>query len=243
MPCSRRCATCPAGRCPGSTSRRSRRTTRRSRCGCCTSSATAASTTWTTAPRASPELLRVRRDLEERLWRRSCGTAWPGVPDGVDLAHGFFDWVADHDGPSLARHVQTEATEEQVLDLLRVRSVYHLKEADPTTWVIPRLPVAAKAALVELQYDEYGVGDPRPAARPPVGARHGGQRAAARVRRLRGRGAGWRSWSRTTRCRCSGCSAGCAERRSATSRRSRRPARCRRAGWRRGSSGSASRPR
>jgi hypothetical protein len=82
------------------------------------------------------------------------------VPEGVDLATGFFDWVADQDGPSLARFVQAEATEEQVLDLLRVRSVYHLKEADPTTWVIPRLPTAAKAALVELQYDEYGVGDP-----------------------------------------------------------------------------------
>ena len=43
---------------------------------------------------------------------------------------------------------------------MRVRSVYHLKEADPTSWVIPRLPTAAKAALVELQYDEYGAGDP-----------------------------------------------------------------------------------
>ena len=79
---------------------------------------------------------------------------------GVELGTGFFDWVADHDGPSLARHVQTAATEEQVLDLLRFRSVYHLKEADPTTWVVPRLPTAPKAALVELQYDEYGVGDP-----------------------------------------------------------------------------------
>jgi hypothetical protein len=106
-----------------------------------------------------PELLRVRRDLETRL-ESDLRDRWPGVPEGVELASGFFDWVADHDGPSLARHVQTEATEEQVLDLLRVRSVYHLKEADPTTWVIPRLPVGAKAALVELQYDEYGVGDP-----------------------------------------------------------------------------------
>jgi heme oxygenase-like protein len=106
-----------------------------------------------------PELVRVRlrleHDLEARLRAR-----WPGVPDGADLATDFFDWVADHDGPSLARLVQTDATKEQVLDLLRVRSIYHLKEADPTTWAIPRLPVAAKAALVELQYDEYGVGDP-----------------------------------------------------------------------------------
>jgi hypothetical protein len=105
-----------------------------------------------------PELFRLRcrleDDLEARLRER-----WPGPPD-VELGSGFFDWVAGHDGPSLARHVQTSATEDQVLDLLRVRSVYHLKEADPTSWVIPRLTAVPKAALVELQYDEYGVGDP-----------------------------------------------------------------------------------
>jgi Iron-containing redox enzyme len=106
-----------------------------------------------------PELVRVRRRLEGEL-EASLRARWPGPPSGVDLGSGFFDWVADHDGPSLARHVQTDATEEQVLDLLRFRSVYHLKEADPTTWVVPRLPTGPKAALVELQYDEYGVGDP-----------------------------------------------------------------------------------
>jgi hypothetical protein len=106
-----------------------------------------------------PEIVRVRRRLESDL-EASLRQCWPGMPEGVDLASGFFDWVAGHDGPSLARHVQTVATREQVLDLLRVRSVYHLKEADPTTWVIPRLPTSAKAALAELQYDEYGVGDP-----------------------------------------------------------------------------------
>jgi hypothetical protein len=106
-----------------------------------------------------PELLRVRRRLEERL-EASLRERWPGVPAGLDLEGDFFDWVAGHDGPSIARHVHTSATREQVLDLLRVRSVYHLKEADPTTWVVPRLPTGPKAALVELQYDEYGVGDP-----------------------------------------------------------------------------------
>jgi hypothetical protein len=105
-----------------------------------------------------PELFRLRGRLEDDLEQR-LRYRWPGIPD-ADLATGFFDWVSDHDGPSLARFVQTDATEEQVLDLLRVRSVYHLVEADPTTWVIPRLGVAPKAALVELQYDEYGVGDP-----------------------------------------------------------------------------------
>jgi hypothetical protein len=106
-----------------------------------------------------PGLLETRNLLEDDLEAR-LRAAWPGVPSGVDLAGGFFDWVSDHDGPSLARHVQTTATEDQVMDLLRVRSVYHLKEADPTAWVVPRLPTRPKAALVELQYDEYGCGDP-----------------------------------------------------------------------------------
>jgi hypothetical protein len=105
-----------------------------------------------------PELFRLRCVLEDDLERR-LRERWPGPPD-AELGTGFFDWLAAHDGPSLARHVQTAATEEQLLDLLRIRSVYHLKEADPTSWVIPRLTAAPKAALVELQYDEYGVGDP-----------------------------------------------------------------------------------
>jgi len=112
-----------------------------------------------------PSLLGLRRRLETEL-ERSLYERWPGVPPeyvgatGDTFAQGLFDYIADHDGASLARYVHSEADREQVLDLLRVRSVYHLKEADATTWVIPRLGVAPKAALLELQYDEYGVGDP-----------------------------------------------------------------------------------
>jgi hypothetical protein len=106
-----------------------------------------------------PALLATRaaleRDLEARLRER-----WSGESPEGDFAEAFFAFVADHDGPSLARHVQTHATEEQVLDLLRLRAVYHLQEADPCAWVVPRLPVAPKAALVELLYDEYGAGNP-----------------------------------------------------------------------------------
>ena len=53
-----------------------------------------------------------------------------------------------------------DADAEQVLDLLRLRSIYHLKEADPVAWLVPRLDDTTKAALVELQYDEYGTGNP-----------------------------------------------------------------------------------
>ena len=82
-----------------------------------------------------------------------------GCPTG-ELEDAFFGWVAAQDGASTAAYVHRHATGEQALELLRLRSVYHLKESDPTAWAVPRLPTAAKAALMELQYDEYGTGDP-----------------------------------------------------------------------------------
>ncbi|MCD4534552.1 iron-containing redox enzyme family protein [Nocardioides sp. cx-169] len=110
-----------------------------------------------------PDLLAVRRalevDLEARLRTRWESYTSPHEPRD-DFADDFFAFIGGHDGRSLARFVQTEADEQQVLDLFRLRSVYHLKEADPTAFVVPRLPTAPKAALMELQYDEYGSGDP-----------------------------------------------------------------------------------
>jgi hypothetical protein len=105
-----------------------------------------------------PDLLRLRArlesDLEARL--RSRFTR----PAGLSFVDDAFDWIDEQDGPSLARHVHRDADRDQALDLLRVRSIYHLKESDPVAWLVPRLGVRAKAALMELQYDEYGDGDP-----------------------------------------------------------------------------------
>ncbi|SED13359.1 Iron-containing redox enzyme [Nocardioides exalbidus] len=107
------------------------------------------------------DVLVVRRALEVALEQRLRGR-WSSTDDvepaGVPAA--LQSMVADDDGPSLADHVRRHADVEEVLELLRQRSVYQLKEADPTTWAIPRLPTRAKAALVQLQYDEYGDGDP-----------------------------------------------------------------------------------
>ncbi|WCB96464.1 hypothetical protein DSM104299_05223 [Baekduia alba] len=64
------------------------------------------------------------------------------------------------DGPSLARHLETRGTLDQLRELLIHRSAYQLKEADPHSWAIPRLSGPPKAALVEIQVDEYGGGDP-----------------------------------------------------------------------------------
>ncbi|GAA4789286.1 iron-containing redox enzyme family protein [Streptomyces ziwulingensis] len=40
------------------------------------------------------------------------------------------------------------------------RSLYHLKEADPHAWVLPRLWGRAKAAMAAVEFDEWGGGRP-----------------------------------------------------------------------------------
>jgi hypothetical protein len=105
-----------------------------------------------------PELLRLRARLEERhtvALRELVGTvAVTDEPVDSQLA-AVID--AD-DGPSLSRHLAKHGTVEQWREYLTVRSVYHLKEGDPHTWAIPRLSGRAKAAMVEIQADEYGGG-------------------------------------------------------------------------------------
>ncbi|WP_380164987.1 iron-containing redox enzyme family protein [Jannaschia sp. R86511] len=108
----------------------------------------------------APELLAARAVLEAAfeadLRRRFAGP----VPDRP-VAEVLFELTADaaRPGPdSLAVHVARRATREQVAELLVQRSVYQLKEADPHTWGIPRLRGRPKAALVDIQTDEYGQG-------------------------------------------------------------------------------------
>lgn len=107
-----------------------------------------------------PAALGVRHELEVALEAR-LRARWPATaPAAGEVPAALESLVAADDGPSLADHVRRRADLDQVLEMLRQRSVYQLKEADPTTWVVPRLPTRAKAALMELQFDEYGNGDP-----------------------------------------------------------------------------------
>jgi Iron-containing redox enzyme len=107
-----------------------------------------------------PSLLAVRGELERRFeadLRRDVPVPAPG--DAMDLAlRAIMD--AD-DAPSLSKHLERRATLEQFLEFVIHRSAYQLKEADPHSWALPRLTGRPKAAMVEIQADEYGGGDPR----------------------------------------------------------------------------------
>ena len=78
--------------------------------------------------------------------------------DGAGDAIGAL--VEESGGPSLSSYVLEHAS----IDLLREfavhRSLYQRKEADPHSFALPRLGGRAKAALVEIQMDEYGHGEP-----------------------------------------------------------------------------------
>ncbi|MDR6118167.1 hypothetical protein QE370_001351 [Aeromicrobium sp. SORGH_AS981] len=104
----------------------------------------------------SPDVLRLRnrlsRDLEAWLRRRFAEATVPGTVEELVSA--------DTQTPGVARFVRERATVEDVERILVQRSVYHLKEADPQCFLLPRLRPAAKAALTELQYDELGDGEP-----------------------------------------------------------------------------------
>ena len=59
-------------------------------------------------------------------------------------------------GPSW--HLARDGELWQLREYAAHRSVYHLKEADPQAFVVPRLDGQVKAAVVTVQHDEYGAG-------------------------------------------------------------------------------------
>jgi hypothetical protein len=81
-------------------------------------------------------------------------------PTMADVAAALFDLTGRDSGPSLSRYLARTATLEQAREFLIQRSISTLKEADPHSFAIPRLTGRAKAALVEIQSDEYGGGRP-----------------------------------------------------------------------------------
>ncbi|MEC3976408.1 iron-containing redox enzyme family protein [Amycolatopsis sp. H20-H5] len=109
---------------------------------------------WETAP----SITGARRGLERR-WLAGLEQLVPAADvDARHVPRALAELVAADDGPPLAKYLQRRASREQFREFVAQRSVYHLKEADPHSWAIPRLSGRAKAALIEIQADEYGHG-------------------------------------------------------------------------------------
>jgi hypothetical protein len=101
----------------------------------------------------------IERRFEEQL-RDRIGPAELPDADAESVASYLFELTSDDSGPSLSRYFAKKATRDQAAEFVVQRSIYTLKEADPHSWAIPRLTGRAKAALVEVQSDEYGGGRP-----------------------------------------------------------------------------------
>ncbi|MEV7194539.1 iron-containing redox enzyme family protein [Streptomyces sp. NPDC093510] len=106
-----------------------------------------------------PALLTLRRALE----RRFLDALRADVPSGEDAEEALSALLVEpvgHDETSVSHHLQRDGELWQLREYAALRSLYHLKEADPHAWVIPRLHGRAKAAMVAIEYDEFGAGRP-----------------------------------------------------------------------------------
>lgn len=104
-----------------------------------------------------PSLLAVRQGLEawfEAMLQVAVGE----LPQVVDIEAELRRLAAEDTRPSLSRHLVKKPSLDEFREFVIHRSAYHLKEADPHTFAIPRLEGRTKAACVEIQADEYGGG-------------------------------------------------------------------------------------
>jgi hypothetical protein len=104
-------------------------------------------------------LLGVRASLEaafEAALRRAVPSR---AANADDVAERLDALLSEHEGWSLSSHMARRGTVAQMREFAIHRSAYQLKEADPHTWVLPRLDGEAKAAAAAIQFDEYGSGE------------------------------------------------------------------------------------
>lgn len=107
-----------------------------------------------------PTLLSARARVESQFEAALRDLAGEPVAPRSFIADELRDLAARQAGPSLSRYMLEHGSLEQFREFATHRSAYQLKEADPHSWAIPRLDGRAKAAMVEIQNDEYGAGRP-----------------------------------------------------------------------------------
>lgn len=99
-------------------------------------------------------LLRLRTELE----RRFLAALRAEVPGGDDVTAELDRLLTAPAAGGVSRWLRDEGEWWQAREYFVQRSIYHHKEADPVAWVIPRLRGGAKAALVAVEFDEFGGG-------------------------------------------------------------------------------------
>lgn len=103
-----------------------------------------------------PDLLALRGDLEKAFVRALRERVVPGSDVAAEVDRLL---VESTEPAGASHHLRRDGELWQLREYVAQRSLYHLKEADPQTFVIPRLHGQAKAALVTVQHDEYGAGE------------------------------------------------------------------------------------
>ncbi|GAA3531499.1 iron-containing redox enzyme family protein [Nocardioides daeguensis] len=124
-------------------------------------------------PRAEWDpLLMVSRAALERTFEHAVRELVGATPQDAPALEDLGDTPAEQvtaalvrmtarSGPSeVAQFLHRRATRQEFCSYLAERAVHHLRESDPQSFVLPRIGGAAKVALAELQYDEYGGGRP-----------------------------------------------------------------------------------
>ncbi len=102
-----------------------------------------------------PELLRLRGALEARF----VAALRANVAGGDDVQAALDTLLVEPiDVEGVSHYLRDHGDWAQLREYFTHRSIYHHKEADPHAWVIPRLRGRAKAALVAVEFDEFGGG-------------------------------------------------------------------------------------
>ncbi|MEU2772575.1 iron-containing redox enzyme family protein [Streptomyces sp. NPDC007162] len=106
-----------------------------------------------------PRLLALRAELEARFLHalRTDVPVELSATAAQALDELQLEPVGEVDG-SLSHFLRDHGTLDHFRQYAALRSLYHLKEADPHAWVIPRLRGRAKAAMVAVEFDEFGGG-------------------------------------------------------------------------------------
>ncbi|MEV0220603.1 iron-containing redox enzyme family protein [Streptomyces sp. NPDC050704] len=102
-----------------------------------------------------PDLLRARAALERAFLTalRASATRHARAADALDEL-----LVEPVDGTGVTHFLRDEGELWQLREYAAQRSLYHLKEADPHAWVLPRLWGRAKAGMAAVEFDEFGGG-------------------------------------------------------------------------------------